>query len=43
MRYMILIYGKESDWENVSPERAGEIMPTPQSFAILACWCRAMS
>jgi hypothetical protein len=26
MRYMILIYGKESDWEGVSPERAGEIM-----------------
>lgn len=26
MRYLILIYGKESDWENVSPERAGEIM-----------------
>ena len=26
MRYMILIYGEESDWENVSPERAGEIM-----------------
>ncbi len=26
MRYMILIYGKESDWEDVPPERAGEIM-----------------
>lgn len=26
MRYMILIYGKESDWETVPPERAGEIM-----------------
>jgi hypothetical protein len=26
MRYMILIYGKESDWEGVSPERAAEIM-----------------
>ncbi len=26
MRYMILIYGKESDWEGVPPERAGEIM-----------------
>jgi hypothetical protein len=26
MRYMILIYSKESDWENVSPERAAEIM-----------------
>jgi hypothetical protein len=26
MRYMILIYGKESDWESVTPERAGEIM-----------------
>jgi hypothetical protein len=26
MRYMILIYGKESDWESISPERAGEIM-----------------
>lgn len=26
MRYMILIYGKESDWADISPERAGEIM-----------------
>jgi hypothetical protein len=26
MRYMILIYGKESDWEHVAPERMGEIM-----------------
>jgi hypothetical protein len=26
MRYLIMIYGKESDWENISPERAGEIM-----------------
>lgn len=26
MRYMILIYGKESDWADVSPERMGEIM-----------------
>lgn len=26
MRYMILIYGKESDWADVTPERAGEIM-----------------
>ena len=26
MRYMILIYGKESDWIDISPERAGEIM-----------------
>lgn len=26
MRYMILIYGKESDWEGVTPERAGEIL-----------------
>lgn len=26
MRYMILIYGKESDWAGISPERAGEIM-----------------
>jgi hypothetical protein len=26
MRYLILIYGKESDWENIPPERAGEIM-----------------
>lgn len=26
MRYMIFIYGKESDWDGVPPERAGEIM-----------------
>jgi len=26
MRYMILIYGKESDWAGISPERASEIM-----------------
>lgn len=26
MRYLILIYGKESDWATISPERAGEIM-----------------
>ncbi len=26
MRYLILIYGKESDWDGVSPERAAEIM-----------------
>ena len=26
MRYIILIYGKESDWVDISPERAGEIM-----------------
>ena len=26
MRYLILIYGKESDWAGISPERAGEIM-----------------
>lgn len=26
MRYMILIYGKESDWAEISPERAAEIM-----------------
>ncbi len=26
MRYMILIYGKESDWADISPERASEIM-----------------
>ncbi len=26
MRYLILIYGKESDWADISPERAGEIM-----------------
>lgn len=26
MRYMILIYGKESDWADVTPERASEIM-----------------
>lgn len=32
MRYMILIYGKESDWENVPPERAGEIMGAYNSY-----------
>ncbi|MGE4037726.1 MAG: YciI family protein [Hyphomonadaceae bacterium] len=26
MRYMILIYGKESDWADISPEQAAEIM-----------------
>jgi hypothetical protein len=26
MRYMIIIYGKESDWADITPERAGEIM-----------------
>ena len=26
MRYLILIYGKESDWDNIPPEEAGEIM-----------------
>jgi hypothetical protein len=26
MRYVILIYGKESDWTDISPERAAEIM-----------------
>ena len=26
MRYMLLIYGKESDWDGVPPERVGEIM-----------------
>ena len=26
MRYLILIYGKESDWEGIPPEKAGEIM-----------------
>lgn len=26
MRYMILIYGKESDWADVSPARVEEIM-----------------
>ncbi len=26
MRYMILIYGKESDWADIPPERAAEIM-----------------
>lgn len=26
MRYMILIYGKESDWADVTPARASEIM-----------------
>jgi hypothetical protein len=32
MRYMILIYGKESDWADVSPERIGEIMTAYQSY-----------
>ena len=35
MQYMILIYGEESDWADITPERAGEIMrrtlPTPKS------------
>ncbi|MDX2276132.1 MAG: YciI family protein [Hyphomonadaceae bacterium] len=26
MRYLILIYGKESDWADVTPERGAEIM-----------------
>jgi hypothetical protein len=26
MRYLILIYGEESAWADISPERAGEIM-----------------
>lgn len=26
MKYMILIYGSEDSWANVSPERIGEIM-----------------
>ena len=26
MRYLILVYGNESDWANVTPERTGEIM-----------------
>jgi len=26
MRHMILIYGKEGDWADISPERASEIM-----------------
>ena len=26
MRYLIMIYGKEGDWNSVTPERAGEIM-----------------
>jgi hypothetical protein len=26
MRYLILIYGKESDWAGIPPERAAEIM-----------------
>ncbi len=26
MRYLILIYGKESDWAEITPERAAEIM-----------------
>lgn len=26
MRYLLLIYSQESSWENVTPERAGEIM-----------------
>ncbi len=32
MRYMILIYGKESDWENVSSERVGEIMGAYEAY-----------
>jgi hypothetical protein len=26
MKYMVLIYGDEADWDGVTPERAGEIM-----------------
>ena len=26
MRYLILIYGREADWTDISPERASEIM-----------------
>jgi len=26
MKYMVLIYGKESDWAEVPPERVGQIM-----------------
>jgi hypothetical protein len=32
MRYMILIYGKESDWADVTPERAGEIMSAYHAY-----------
>jgi hypothetical protein len=32
MRYMILIYGKEADWADVSPERIGEIMTAYNSY-----------
>ena len=32
MRYMILIYGKESDWADVPPERIGEIMAAYNAY-----------
>jgi hypothetical protein len=32
MRYMILIYGKESDWTDISPERTGEIMTAYNAY-----------
>ncbi len=32
MRYMIVIYGKESDWASIPPERAGEIMGAYRAY-----------
>lgn len=32
MKYVVLIYGKESDWESVSPERAAEIMGAYEAY-----------
>ncbi len=32
MRYLILIYGKESDWEAIPPEKAGEIMSAYMAY-----------
>lgn len=33
MRYLILIYGKESDWAAIPPERAGEIMSAYYAYS----------
>jgi hypothetical protein len=32
MRYLILIYGEESKWAEISPERAGEIMAAYSAY-----------
>ena len=32
MRYMILIYGRDSDWADVTPERAAEIMAAYHAY-----------